>query len=84
MSNYLEPEQDGADSEFVRDLHALQNLAYLDGVRHVLVVMEASLEEKRLQYESKTSTYTDKMALSIQIDLLRKMVVWAREEVGEL
>lgn len=70
----------GTDSELAHDIYALQHMAYLDGVRHVLGVMEKSLEEKRMRYDDPTALTAEKLKLGYEIDLLRKMIHWTKEQ----
>ena len=77
MSDYIE------SGELAGDLAQLQRMSYLNGVRHVLGVMEESLESKRRIFDDPATKGHEKVQLSYEIDLLRKMVKWAREEVSE-
>lgn len=68
----------GVGSPLAKDIYALQHMAYLDGVRHVLGVMETSLVEKRRRYDEPGVDMPEKIQLSHEIDLLRRMVNWTR------
>lgn len=71
----------GLNSRLAKDIYALQNAAYNDGLRRVRDVMAESLTDKRTRYDDRTTLAAEKMQLSFEIDLLRKMILWVDGEL---
>ncbi len=71
----------GLNSRLAKDIYALQDAAYKDGLRRVRDAMRTSLDDKRERYDANTTLAAEKMQLSFEMDLLRKMILWVDGEL---
>lgn len=77
-SDYL---NGGLDSPLAKDIYALQDTAFKDGLRRVRETMQTSLDDKRNRYDDSTTLASEKMQLAFEMDLLRKMILWVDGEL---